>query len=178
MRLSVEKLAVIFAFIIAGTMAVRWAITANWKVFVSKEGAFSVLLPTKPTMETQAFAIGGVKVEGHSFSAESRSNAEFIVTYADAPTAPSSEMAERILDAQIHALTEGDTKRLLSSERSTVKGYPVRLYRAITQEGSQADEKLFLVKRRLYLLLVVHAKDENENEIKTFFDSFRFEPIE
>jgi len=178
MRLNFEKIAILFAFIIAGTMALRWAMTAHWKEFISKEGAFSVLMPAKPTEETHSFAIGAVKVEGHSFSAESQSNAEFIVTYADAPTAPSPELTEKVLDVQSQALTEGDANRLLSSEKSTVNGYPVRQYKATTEAGSEADEKLLLVKRRLYVLLVVHAKNENENEVKTFFDSFRFRPID
>jgi hypothetical protein len=67
---------------------------------------------------------------------------------------------------------------MLSAEKTAVDGYSVRQYRAIVEEGLQADEKLYLVRRRLYILLVVHDRDRDESDVGKFFDSFTFEPKE
>lgn len=175
-RFNLERLAITVAFIVAGTTILHWAFTAHWKKFVSKEGAFTVLLPGKPETETRSQVINGIPVEMHSFSAWSPTKAEFVVTYADGPVALSAAGAEAMFDAQRQGLTQGDESRLLSDEKSTVNGYPARLFKVITESGSEADEKLYLVKRRLYILLAIHDKGGNENEVKLFFDSFTFEP--
>lgn len=120
----------------------------------------------------------GVKMETHLFSVLSRTGVEFIVSYSDAPILPTAAAGEKILDAQRLALTQGDDSRMLSAEKLTVNGYLGRYYRARTEGGLQADEKLYLVRRRLYILLVVHDRGGDEDDVRRFFDSFTFEPGE
>ena len=83
-----------------------------------------------------------------------------------------------MLDAQRQILTQGDESRMLSAENLVVNGYSVRQYKAIVEGGLQADEKLYLVRRWLYILVVVHHKGEDEEDVKQFFGSFTFKPIE
>jgi hypothetical protein len=127
-------------------------------------------------MENESPVLNGVKMEVHSFSAWSQTNAEFTVSYADGPALPTAAAGERMLDAQRQRLSRGDESKILSAEKLIVNGYSVRQYKAIPEDGLQADEKLYLVRRRLYILLVVHDKGRDEDDVKQFFDSFTFEP--
>ena len=164
--------------IIVGTAILRQASESHWKKFTSGEGAFSILMPGRPKEEKETQVINGMKLDVHQFSAWSRTDGEFSVGYVDAPVLPTVDAGERMLDAERQSLTHGDGNRLLSIEKMNVNGYSVRQYKAIVDKGLQADEKLYLVKRRLYILLVVHDKDRDEGDVKKFFDSFTFEPKE
>jgi hypothetical protein len=107
-------------------------------------------MPRKPKAETRSTALNGMKLETISFSASSRTDAFFGVASIDAPTSLAAA-AEKALDDQVQNLIHGDENRLLSAEKLTLKGYPGRWYKAIVEGGSQADEKLYLIKRRLYV---------------------------
>ena len=176
LRLDIEKIALIFAFVVAGMGILHYATQSHWQKFVSAEGAFSVLMPGKPKQEARSFQVREVKVEGQSFSAWSRTNALFTVLYASASVLPTAPQQELIFNAQRQSLTQGDETRIISAEKMVVNGYPVRQYKAITEDGSQADERIYLVERRLYVLLVLHHRDQDEPDVKKFFDSFAFDP--
>lgn len=173
---NVEKLALIAAFLVVGFAVLRYASEARWKKFASAEGAFSVLMPGKPHQERLSFQVKGIVIEGQSFSASSRTNALFTVVYANASVLPTPAQVESILRAERQVLTRGDESRIISADSMVVKGYPIRHYRAITEDGSQADERIFIVERRLYILLVLHDRTRDEPDVKKFFDSFFFEP--
>jgi hypothetical protein len=173
-----EKAALIMVFIVTGTMIVHQVANPSWKKFTSAEGSFSVLMPKKPKTENESVVANGITMETHRFSAWNRTNAQFTVAYVDAPVIPTADTSERMLDRQLQSLTHGDAQRILFSETLTVNGYPARTYRVLTEEGLQADQRLYLVKRRLYILLVVHDKGANEDDVQKFFDSFTFEPRE
>jgi hypothetical protein len=177
-RDNIEKAALIVAFIVVATAILREASESRWKKFTSAEGAFSVLMPGKPQAENQLLTLNGMKLEAHAFSVQSQTGAYFAISYVDAPTLPKETAGERMLDAQRQVLTQGDESRMLSAENLIVNGYPVRQYKAIVKGNSQADEKLFLVRRRLYILLVVHDKGEDEDDVNQFFGSFTFKPTE
>jgi hypothetical protein len=164
--------------IVVGTAILKQASGSRWKKVTSSEGAFTILMPGKPKEEKETQVINGMTLEVHQFSAWSRTDGQFSVGYVDAPVLPTVDAGERMLDAQRQVLTHGDDNRMLSAEKMTVNGYSVRRYKAIVKEGLQADEKLYLVKRRLYTLLVVHDKGRDDGDVKKFFDSFTFEPKE
>lgn len=173
-QFTIEKLALIFAFIVAGTAVLHYTSQSHWQKLVSAEGAFNVLMPGKPKQEALSFQVREVRVEGQSFSALSQRNAQFSVVYAQASVLPTAPQQELIFDAQRKVLTHGDETRLISAEKMVVNGYPVRQYKAVTEDGSQADERLYIVERRLYMLLVLHDRRQDEPDVKTFFDSFVF----
>jgi hypothetical protein len=55
-----------------------------------------------------------------------------------------------------------------------VNGYSARKYKGISEDGSEADEKPFLVGRRFYILLVVHDRGKASSDVTKFYDSFAF----
>ena len=164
---------IFFVILIAAILS--YSSESEWRKLVSGQGAFTVLMPGKPKHETRTFAFGGVGVEGHWFSAWSRANAQFTVLYADRSMEPTAPQIEKIFDFLRRALIQGDEARSLSAETRVVKGYPVRQYKAIAEDGSEVDERVYIVKSRLYLLLVVHDRNRDESDVKKFFDSFVFE---
>jgi hypothetical protein len=173
---NIKKAALILVIMVAGSAISRSSSVSGWKKLTSTDGGFSVLMPGKPKAENQSLAIDGVKMEVHSCSAWSRSNGEFTVSYVDAPALMTEAAGERMLDDQGRRLTQGDDRRMLSTDSLTVNGYSVRQYRAIVEGGLQADEKVYLVKRRLYILLVVHDRDQDKDDVTKFFGSFTFKP--
>jgi hypothetical protein len=175
-RDSIERVALVLAFMVAGSAAFTQASGSKWKRFTSKEGAFTILMPGKSKVENATRVISGIQMEVHTISAWSRTGGYFSVAYADAPMPTSIDVGERMLEAQRQVLTHGDDNRMLSAEKMTVNGYSARQYKAVVEEGLQADEKLYLVGRRLYILLVVHDKGGDEGDVKNFFDSFTFDP--
>ena len=82
---------------------------------------------------------------------------------------------ESFFDAERRMLTQGDETRMISAEKMVVNGFPVRQYKAVTEGGSEADVRVYVVERRLYVLLVVHDRKREEPDVKKFFDSFAFE---
>jgi hypothetical protein len=176
--INIEKAALILAFIVAGTMIVGSAMEPHWEKVTSPDGSFTILMPRKPKVENQSVVGNGMRMETHSFVAWSQTDAEYTFSYADSPILPTARAGEKMLDAQRRSLTQGDDSRMLSAEKLTVEGSSVRLYKAIVEGGSQADEKIYLVRRRLYILLVVHDRGKEDENVKKFFDSFTFRPRE
>jgi hypothetical protein len=170
---NIEKTALIIAFILVGTVVLRLSSVPRWEKFTAQDESFSVFMPTKPNAENQSVTVNGVKLDLHSFSAWSRAGAEFTLPYADAPMALSAA-GEKMLDAQLQHLSEGDERRTIAAEKLNVNGYSARKYKGITKDGFEIDEKLFLVGRRIYILLVVDAKGTASSDVTKFFDSFAF----
>lgn len=171
---NIEKAAVIIAFILVGTAALRLSSEPRWEKFTAQDGSFSVFMPTKPKAENQSVMVNGVKMDSHSFSAWSRSGAEFTLSYADAPMPLNAAAGEKMLDTQLQHLSEGDKRQTIAAEKLNVNGYSARKYKGITEDGFAIDEKLFLVGRRIYILLVVDAKGKSSSDVTKFFDSFVF----
>ena len=171
---NIEKAALILAMILVATEVLHLSSEPRWEKFTAQDGSFSVFMPTKPKAENRSVAVNGVKMESYSFSAWSRSGAEFTLSYTDAPMPPSAAAGEKMLDAQLQNLTQGDERRMIAAEKLNVNGYSARKYQGITEDGSEADEKLFIVGRRLYILLVMHDKGKASSDVTKFFDSFAF----
>ena len=88
----------------------------------------------------------------------------------------SQEQAEKMLDNQEQILTQEDESRMVFAQKLSLKGYSGRHYAAHTENNTDADEMVYLVKRRLYLLVVVHDQGGDREDVKRFFESFTFEP--
>jgi len=148
----------------------------HWKKITSTEGAFACLMPASPTVDSQTIEVKGIKVQAKVLSAWNRAKSEFIVTYVDSPTTVSEEEAEKMFDRQEQTFTRGDGTRLLFAQKVALKGYSGRHYAAHTENNTDSDEILYLVKRRLYILIVGHDRGVDGEDVKRFFDSFTFEP--
>jgi hypothetical protein len=174
-KMNVEKVAVIIALIIAANFVLRQA-TTGWKKITSPEGAFTCLMPATPKVDSQTFETSGIKLQGKVLSARNRANSQFTLSYFDGPTSLSTEEGEKMLDRQGQFLTQGDSSRMVFAEKLVLRGYSGRHYTAHTENNTETDEMVYLVKRRLYLLLVVHDRGGAQEDVKRFFESFVIEP--
>ena len=171
---------IVLALVLMGTEillhSLRQRYESHWEKFTSTEGNFSVVMPGKPKAETQSLPINGIKMEEHRFSVWF-GNALFAVSYVDGPVLLTPVAGERMLDAVGQGLTQASGRRTLSAYKLIVNDYPVREYKTMDEDGSQTDVRLYLVRRRLYFLIV--AQDRvTYNEVDRFFDSFTFDPRE
>ena len=170
----VEKAALILALILVGNAVLEHALGSKWKKFTSAEGSFSVLMPGKPENETQSFSVGEVEIEEHSFVVHSRMYGDFTLGYIDNPAISDPSRAEAVFDWQAPVLRH--PQDIISSERMAINGFPVRQYKIRAEADLLADERIYLVGRRMYVLLVVHGKDNDESGVTRFFESFTFQP--
>ena len=176
-QFDIEKAAILLAFVVAGTFIVRQASAARWKKISSREGGFACLMPASPKIDSQTIEVNGMKVQGKAFSAWNRANSEFTLAYFDTPGTLSQEETEKWLDRQGQMLTQGDESRMVFAQKLALKGYSGRHYTAHTENNTDADEMVYLVKRRLYFLIVVQDRGGGDQEdVKRFFESFTFEP--
>lgn len=67
---TIEKAALIFALIVVASAVLK--VNSEWKQVVSKEGAFTVLMPAQPKLEDEPLTVNGVTVESHSLRVSSR----------------------------------------------------------------------------------------------------------
>jgi len=59
--------------------------TANWTVFTSEEGRFSVKLPSRPTPVTRKASVLGIEATGNGISCSYTSTESLVVVYVDVP---------------------------------------------------------------------------------------------
>ncbi len=136
------------------------------------------MMPGTPKAESQSLLINGVNLEVHSFKVLFGVNEMFSVSYFDRPVVLTPAAGQRMLDELGQHVIQGN-ERLLSADKLNVNGYPARQYKAIANDGAQTDVMAYLVKRRLYMLVVVQERDgKNDIEVNRFFHSFTFDPRE
>lgn len=174
---TVEKLALMVAFVATGMLILKKAETAGWKKFASADGRFTVMMPDHPHEERRLITINGVQLESRTFSADHR-DANYTVAYVDGPATLSADASEKMFDEQRRALVQGDESRMLSAEKIMIGGYPGHKYQVRIDEHLQADEQVLLVRRRLYSLLVLHDPGSQEPAVNRFFDSFTLQSRE
>jgi hypothetical protein len=146
----------------------------KWKPFVSKEGGFEITMPGSPTetKKTVKTATGQLHVTVHS--AEGKNEALFVVSYTDFTDADLKEgsVKKRLNNARDGAI--GNTGGKLRSEEDIENsGIPGREI-IIEKDGAVIVKmRLFLVKRRLYQVMVLGSgPDYSSKEVKMFLDSF------
>jgi hypothetical protein len=170
---KLEKAALIVALIVAASAILDHAIGSKWQNFTSAEGSFSVLMPGRPEKETHSFSVNLVTLEQHSFVVHSRRYGDFTVAYVDNPAISAQATADALLESKGQGLSQ--LGNVISSEKMDIGGFPVRQYKIKAEADLQADERIYLVKHRMYVLLVIHGKDDDESGVTHFFDSFTFQ---
>lgn len=148
----------------------------QWEEFTLMDGGFTVWMPGVPTtQEKQSLetAAGNLDLNGFStFQASSR----FLVAYGDYPQTAKLGNPEAIL-ANLR-------ERILEE----MKGFKVKIDRSISLNNSPGKElklensginitfRFYLVKQRLYLLVVQQHPDSRTEDLAKFLDSFRLLP--
>ncbi len=142
---------------------------AQGSLYSSSTGQFAIAFPNPPEVTTEADDIDGDPVEIHVFESGTTTT-QYMVAYADLPTAFLTQGADSVLD-QLRDYTfeaEGLDEVLGSEVDVQLSGHPGRRYRYSDNDGT-IDMRLYLVEQRAYLLVAV---DNDETDVDRFISSF------
>jgi hypothetical protein len=153
----------------------RVAIAADeqgqWKKIVSTRGNFSVLMPGVPTEEKQS--------DGSFFGLE-KDGLVMAVVYNDHPNGDIEKLKPQVLldAARDGVLKEdgGKKSKLLNERKVSLGNLTGKEFRAVTTDDVLLRVRVFLVKRRLYQVLVgMPRKSEKEfgKQTEKFLESFK-----
>ena len=146
--------------------------------FTSKEGRFTVQMPT-PTMEKKqqiTTATGTLNVT--LIIAEGRLDSSFVVSYSDLPD---KELTKGSVDKRLEQACKGAVESARGKLRGGEKpikldGHPGREIEIEKDGKIVARMRIFLVERRLYQVMVLGSGtifSPKEKDVTTFLDSFR-----
>jgi hypothetical protein len=159
------------AFLLAGGS--QPASAQSWTEFHSKEGAFSILMPSKPARQNNPTStpIGTIDIVMFTASTDS---AFYAVTYSDFPSAPSDDdEANRRLDSGRDGGVAQAKGKLISETRITLDGFLGREIKAKV-EGGYLLARVYSVKQRVYQIIMAGSEAEiaSQHAIR-FFNSFK-----
>ena len=143
----------------------------DWREVRSDKGGFSVLLPSKPRIETQSLPSPKFPMQLHQWSSKARKTA-FAIGYADLPQTGSDAVTE-MRDVLIRNISG----KVISDMPLEINGMPGKDVVAAGRIGDTAVVlrlRSFTGKGRIYQLAVLGpAEDFQPSEIETFFLSFK-----
>lgn len=155
--------------------AAQGDVPAKWKVVPSKEGRFRVAMPNTPTQTKKTVKTATGELTVTILAAEGRNDSLFVVSYSDIPEADLKQgsLAKRLAQARDGAVSNVGGK-LREEKTIALDGHPGRQI-VIEKDGSViAKMRIFLVKRRLYQVMVLgSASVFSSKEVEMFLDSFR-----
>lgn len=161
--------AAIVALVLVSTYP-KW-MPVHWREFSSPEGRFSVLMPGTPAAETRTPK--DQPIELHMFTVDQGSKA-FMASYFD--LAPSSVLPDAILDGARDGSVMNMQGTLIKEERITLDGHAGRAFQASARGNSFVETRMYLVDRRLYMLMVVRQDREEDKDAAKFLSSFKLNP--
>lgn len=140
-----------------------------WIEFSPVGGNFTVLLPTKPSLETNTIEL----LTDYSYTAETD-----WVTYEVGYTCCYPKMLSSVDDAlelMGNTLNLGYEGRFLTKKKITLNGYTGREFEFITTDGNlKVMTRLYLVGKRIYRVraVITPANLPADKDIAKFFSSF------
>lgn len=157
------------------------AISAEWKVFKSNEGQFSILAPGEiiqdvKTIETDIGTIDYFSFY-HAIDAGEEDNTVYAISYCEYPDqsvhSDSTDMLLEFFSATIsQSIPEGG--KLIYESPEQIDGFPGRLWRTSYGDQKIVKSKAFLVEQRFYLIQVFsNNKLANRRDGDKFLNSFR-----
>jgi len=161
-------------------LANKEAASSKWIEFVSKEGAFSALLPSQPEKEDQSSDSPLGRIDIHMFMATNE-GAVYLVGYSDIP-ALATEDKSPVLDEMRKGLLIGTREgllktvdgKLLEETDITFNGHPGKALEVGMPGDMLLSGKIYLVKQRVYQLLTVrHKTTGSADSVAKFFASFK-----
>ncbi|MFB2895904.1 hypothetical protein ACE1CI_23590 [Aerosakkonemataceae cyanobacterium BLCC-F50] len=141
---------------------------ASWNEFSSEKGRFAVSMPGTPKEETETNQDGSTE---HSFSLISDDSA-FLIHYSDIPDIEnlSKEEITTLLDKAPNDFAKDAKAKLINAQTVSLDGHPGKEFELKLKEGINGKGRVYLVNQRLYIVLAMAAKPENQ---QIFLDSFR-----
>jgi hypothetical protein len=148
---------------------------ATWQKFTSQEGKFGVLMPSKPEYSKQSMPLEAkLNVDMHMFTAvelQDQNPAAYSVAYADFPFVTTTpEAGNALLDAAQAGLIEKNT--VLARSSLQLRGNPGREIKLKDPKGMVSRVRLFLVKERIYMVMVFSNSEQGLGGSDRFLNSF------
>lgn len=140
---------------------------SSWREWVSSQGKFAILMPDKPTEETQKDQDGSVN---YYFKYQSEKDVYFVM-YTDIPniTQISSEKVKQILDRVPIDFVKGADAKLLSQKSISLNGHPGREFEFAFTGGIPGKGRVYLVDQRLYVAIAATPQQEDAQKFLTSF---------
>lgn len=149
---------------------------AEWEIFSSLEGRFSVLFPGKPIEENRHRDVEGNILNMYGFLGREK-GIEYGVAYIDYPATIVQEKGpEAILkdasEGGLETIRGKDRRVKLNRDNISIDGHP-GIAQAIETSFYKYQSQVFLVENRLYMVIVTSPKSRfSQEKAETFFDSF------
>ena len=147
---------------------------AQWRTFTPPQGGFSVSFPSEPTSDTSVeIPAPGLRIVTHSFEVDTDDHT-FSVAYNDLPESLQRRAPSALLDGGVKGAVANIHGRLLQHSEISLGAYPGREFRAQAHDGLVMHARLFVVRHRVYHVLVVSKNDKAfRAEVFSFLESFR-----
>lgn len=154
------------------------ACTSQPQEFKSEAGRFKVTAPAALQETTQAVEAQSGKLDLRLFYTQ-QDDIGYFVSYCDYPPEVVQKAdPEKMLDGARDGAVSNAKGKLLQETKITLAGHPGRemLIEAISEMGSASiiKERLFMVKNRLYQVVVVAPRSKvGDKEVDAFLQSFK-----
>lgn len=149
---------------------------AGWTTFSSREGGFSVLLPSPPTEQRQTVNTVAGPIEAYFFVVDRQKQDRFVYTvaYSDYPDAVVEKRDPgAILDGARDGAVKNVRGRLLSELSLSLGGHPGREINIAVEGTHTIRARLYLVNNRLYQVSVLAPSEKlGSKNVGQFLDSF------
>jgi hypothetical protein len=161
------------AFVVALAPAI--ALAQDWKEFNSEDCRCSAAFPGTPQPKTQGMQTKVGTLEAKMFMLE-MPNAFYAMAFVDYPKeAMGKQSPDQLLESARDGAVGNVKGKLASETKISMNGYPGRELRIEAPGDLALVARLYLVKERLYQILVVMPKaKEGTADAKKFLDSFKF----
>ena len=150
----------------------------TWEEFTSAQGGFTVLMPGTPTEQKRTAKTASGSIDAHIFLVD-QGDVAYMVAYSDYPDTMLQERTPKlILDGARDGAVAHAKGRLLSESIVSMNDHQGREVR-IERLGGKVTitARIFLVRRRLYQVMVLMPKDHaSSKDVKKFLDSFGIQP--
>jgi hypothetical protein len=145
---------------------------SDWVVFSPKDGGFSVKLPSKPTEQSLPQSTEAGRTPPPLYELTS-GGLKYVITYKDHPFSVEGAQRDKLLDMGAEAGITGAGGKVVSNKPISLDDYPGREVKG-EMGGFLNQSRVYLVKQRLYLLIVWLPADKagSENAAK-FLESFK-----
>jgi hypothetical protein len=167
--------AVTVTIVVLGLASV--AAADEWKLFNSTAGRYSASFPGTPKEVTQRVDAGAGGIDATIASLEGP-NAFYAISFNDYPKEVlAKQTPDQLLDKAQKGAVDKVKGKLVSQKKVAANGYPGRELEIAAPGELEIHERVYLVKSRLYQILVVSPKGKGSAEdTKKFLDSFNFQP--
>jgi len=145
---------------------------SKWIEFSPKDGAFSIMIPDQPAQRSLSHNTDKGHGDAPLFEL-TKDDIKYVITYLDYPFSVEAGERDKLLTMGAEAGITNVGGKVVSNKAITLDIYPGREVEGEMQ-GIVYQSRVFLVKQRLYLLIVwtPSKKTGTENAMK-FLESFK-----